>query len=90
MKAVHNHPFSFKSAKFSLELPVGWKFLSVVVSDKGPEHTTQTKMYVEVKEGMMKETVNFKLLGTGHEVDDSATFLTTFTVGPFVFHLFKL
>lgn len=85
MKTIYNFPFSIKSPKFSILLQKEWKFLDVVVLDE-----EKPKLYAEVRDGMAKEQVNFQLFGTGQDIPLSATYLTTFSVGPFVFHLYRI
>lgn len=84
MKTVYKYPFSLKASKFTLLLPNNWKFLSVMFQDEKPQ------LWAEVLDGVAKSEVNFAIYGTGQEIPMSANYLTTFMVGPFVFHLYTL
>lgn len=84
MKTVYKYGFSMKTSKFSLLLPVGFKFLSVMFQDEKPQ------MWCEVVDGVTKEQYDFALFGTGQEIPISAEYLTTFSVGPFIFHLYRV
>lgn len=83
MKTVYKYPFSIGKPKFSLNLPVGWKFLSVLFLDEKPQ------LWAEVADGVARQDYKFELYGTGQEIPDTAEYLTTFSVGPFIFHLYR-
>lgn len=84
-KTVHKFPFSIKQPKFNCVLPVGFKFLDVTVLDEERPH-----FWIECAEGVERKQFNFQLFGTGQEIPMSATYMTTFTIGPFAFHLYLL
>jgi len=84
MRCVFKYPFSIKSTKFELLLPIGWKFLTVMVQDERPH------LYAEVPEGTAKQEVSFAVYGTSHEIPDGATWIHSYDIGPFVFHLYRL
>ena len=84
MKMVYKYPYFLEQKKFSLQLPKDWKFLTVK-----PEGE-KIFLWAEVKDGMMKEDVNFEVFGTGQEIPLTAEYLTTYSVGPFNFHLYLM
>lgn len=72
--------------EFTLDLPVGAKFLSVQVQYSTPV------LYALVLTTNARETRRFRLAGTGHPIEDprQLDFIGTFLVsgGSLVFHLF--
>ena len=87
-KAVYKFPIPMKGSCFSLMLPKGWKFLSVIVNDN--PCGVRPHLWAECVDGMAKEQVDFALFGTGQEIPMTATYLTSYVVGPFNYHLYKL
>ncbi len=83
MKKAFKYPIPKRSAKFSLMLPIGFKFLRV--NPQGEE----LMLWAEVKD-VASTQVDFQVFGTGHEIPDEAKYLTTYDDGPFVFHLYQL
>lgn len=84
MKLVYKYPYFLKNKKFSLQLPLGWEFLTCMVEDE------KIYLWAEVREGVEKEEVNFEVFGTGQEIPLSAKYLTTYSVGPLNFHLYRM
>ena len=84
MRCVFKYPYSIKFSKFKLMLPVGWKFRTVIIQDDRPH------LYAEVMDDAVKLEYSFATYGTGHEIPDGATWLQTYEIGPFVFHLYQL
>ena len=83
-KLVYKYPYFLKQKKFTLQLPVGWKFLTVMVENE------KLFLWAEVRDGVAKENVDFEVFGTGQEIPLTAEYLYTYTVGPFNFHLYML
>jgi len=84
MKFVYKYFFYLKNTKFSLSLPVGWKFLYLRPEDE------KIFIWTEVREGAPTETAHFQVFGTGQEIPLSAEYLTSYSVGPFNFHLYLM
>lgn len=84
MKKVYKYPIPRANAKFSVMLPMGFKFLRVSFQAE------QLFMWCEVTDGNLASQVNFQLFGTGQELNPNGRYLTTFDDGPFVFHLYQL
>jgi len=82
-KMINKYPFSMKAPKFTLLLPKDFKFLSVAFQGDTPN------IWIETVEATVREEFNFQLFGTGQEIPLTAIWLTTFSFGPFVFHLYK-
>jgi hypothetical protein len=83
-KVIHKYPFSMKTPKFGIRMPKDFKFLSVQFQDDVPS------IWVECCEVSVREEFNFQIFGTGQDIPMSATYLTTFTFGPWVSHLYRL
>lgn len=85
MKRVYKYPIpSAIKNKFTVPLPEGFKFLRVSFQE------TQLQMWCEVPDGAKPVTVDFQCYGTGHDIVPGAKYLTTYDMGPFVFHLYQL
>lgn len=84
MKTVYKYPVPRRSKKFSIMLPIGWKFLRVHFQGE------QLQLWAEVNPEVVTKQVDFEVFGTGHEIPMSANWLATYDDGPFVFHLFQL
>ena len=48
-KLVYKYPYFLKQKKFTLQLPVGWKFLTVMVENE------KLFLWAEVRDGVAKE-----------------------------------
>ena len=83
-KTVYKYPLPLRDSKFSLVLPENFKFLCVMFQNELPF------MWAEVAEEVSKTEFQFQLFGTGQEIPESATYLTTYSIGPFVLHLYRL
>jgi hypothetical protein len=83
-KTVYKWPIPMQERTFTLDLPKGWKFLSLMLQGDRPH------VWLEVQDGIAREEFDFGLYGTGHEIPLSATYLASFQFGPFVFHLYRL
>lgn len=84
MKLVYKYPYFLNDKKFSLMLPVGWKFLTVNMANE------TLFLWAEVREGMALREHKFEVFGTGQEIPLTAEYLTTYSVGPFNFHLYLM
>lgn len=84
MKTIYKYKIDTDSPKFSIDMPIGWKFIRAQLQNGNPF------LWAEVKDGVAKKEVHFQLFGTGHEISDDATYLTTYDQGPFVLHLYQL
>lgn len=84
IKSVYKWPFSLRETKFSLHLPIGWKLLRVAMQNDRP------CIWAEVFDGAERKDFSFEVFGTGQEIPETATWLATYDVGPFVFHLYQL
>lgn len=84
MKMVYKFPYSIKQKRFTLSLSKSWKFVAATISDERP------CFWAEVVDGEQKSDFNFEVFGTGQEIPLSAIHLTTYEIGPFVFHLYWL
>ena len=74
---------------FALDLPVKARVLTV------QEQHGEPQMWVLVDEDSTKETRNFRLAGTGHNIDDNPEaldYIGTFQLGggSFIGHLFEI
>ena len=83
-KIIQKHPFSIRDPKFTLLLPRDHKFLSVAFQGDTPN------FWIETKDSCDRVEFNFQLFGTGQDIPISATYLTTFSFGPFVFHCYRV
>lgn len=83
-KTVYKYPIPIKTQKFSLLLPKGWKFLSAMIQNDQPF------LWAEVVDGVERIEQEFSMYGTGQEIPNNAAYLTTFSIGPFVMHLYIL
>lgn len=83
-RCVFKYPIPRNRPKFSVMLPVGYKFLRVNFQDE------QLMMWCEVNKDKKAEQANFQCFGTGHPIPPGAEWLTTFDDGPFVFHLYRV
>ncbi len=85
MRRVYKYPIpSATKNKFSVALPVMYKFLRVSFQE------TQLHMWCEVEPDSKTEIVEFQCYGTGQDIAANAFHLTTYDMGPFVFHLYRL
>jgi len=85
MKRVFKYPIpSAHKGKFTVPLPEGFKFLRVSFQE------IQLQMWCEVPDGAKTVTVDFQTYGTGQDIAPGAKYLTTYDMGPFVFHLYQL
>ncbi len=84
MKKIYKYPIPCKEPKFSVVLPIGFKFLRLAFQDE------QLQMWCEFAAGARTIKTDFQAFGTGHEIPDGAKYLTTYDLGPFVFHLYQV
>lgn len=68
----------------SIRMPIGAKILSLQLQNNRP------KMWAVVDPNAGTEMRTFEIVGTGIDFDDTDfTFIGTFQVNPFVWHLFE-
>jgi hypothetical protein len=84
MKTVYKYPIPLKMQKFDLMLPENFKVNRIGFQ------SDQLFMWAEVVKDGRQVQHHFAAFGTGQDVPDSAKFLYTYDIGPFVLHLYLL
>lgn len=84
MKSIYKYPIPIKAQKFPMLLPKNFKFLKAGLQNEA------VFMWAEVVDGDPKEEFSFGVFGTGQEINNSAKYLATYEIGPFVLHLYQL
>ena len=84
MKRVYKYPVNRNAKKFSLILPMNFKFLRVQLQNETAFFWAEV-----ILDGLTVE-YKFELFGTGQDIPDTAKHLGTYDDGPFVFHLFQM
>ena len=67
----------------TLELPVGYKILSI------QEQHSKIVMWAEIDVYAQKREVNFIVIGTGWEVLKNSEYIETVQIGHFVWHIYR-
>jgi hypothetical protein len=72
--------------EFSLDLPSGAQILTV------QEQCGSPHIWVKVQTGLVNVKRNFRVYGTGHDMDQDGEYIGTFQMsgGQLVFHLFEI
>lgn len=82
---IYKYPIGIKD-KFSIEMPTGARILTIQVQDNVP------CMWVLVDTSQELEIRNFKIIGTGHSLDEfHGNYIGTVQManGFFVWHIFE-
>ena len=82
---VYKYPFTHEATP-TIELPLGYKILHFAYQHDSPT------VWALVNPDNDVENVNFRLFGTGYDIDYSPSaleFIGTAMTGAFVFHLFR-
>ena len=90
MKKIYKYEINPQlGGTFSLELPVSAEMIYAAVDNK----TGTSCMWFEFNTVDEKnlETVNFRIIATGEEFDDSnLEYMTSYQHGPFVWHIYHI
>lgn len=70
--------------KFSLILPEGFRITKTGFQNES------LFLWAEVNRDAAKREYNFAVYGTGQDIPDQAEYISTYEIGPFVFHLYLL
>jgi hypothetical protein len=83
MKTVYKYPIPITSEKFSLQLPFGFKVLRIGFQNE------KLFMWVEVNKDNHPVETRFLIFGTGQDIPSGANYLSTYEIGPLVFHIYS-